>query len=216
MNTIWLKTWEHLELTFVALFIAMALAIPLGIFLAKSRRRIAPFLIRGAIDIQTIPGLALIALTVVFLASLRVFFPLPTTGTLPAIIVLVLYALLPILSNTYTGIKQVSVNVKNVARAMGMTSFQILFYVEIPLSLPVLINGIRIALVSIIGMVTLTSLVGSGGLGELIVQGLRVMQIDLVLAGTLPAAALAILFDVMLIKLGRYLVPQNDPSEYLS
>ena len=123
---------------------------------------------------------------------------------LPALIVLVLYALLPILSNTYTGLLQVSPNVKNVANAMGMTPRQVLFYVEIPLSLPILINGVRIAMVTTIGMVTLTSLVGSGGLGDLIVQGLRTMQMGLVLAGTLPAAILAIFFDIVLTKVGNH------------
>ena len=198
-----------MELTFVTLFIAMAIAIPLGIYLARSKTKASPIILRLTAMIQTIPGLALIALTVVSLSALRVFFPLPTTGKLPAVIVLVLYALLPILSNTYEGIKQVSINVKNVARAMGMTPFQVLFYVEIPLSLPILISGIRIAFVTTIGMVTLTSLIGSGGLGEFIVQGLRTMQLNLILAGTLPAAALAIFFDVVLTRVSRYLVPEQ-------
>ena len=86
---------------------------------------------------------------------------------------------------------------------MGMTKRQVLLYIEIPLSLPILINGIRIALVSTVGMVTLTSLVGSGGLGDLIVQGLRTMQWNLVLAGTFPAAFFAILFDTLLTKVGN-------------
>lgn len=209
MNIILVKSWEHIQLTFVTLFIAMIISIPLGIYLARSKGKASPIILRFTSMVQTIPGLALIALVVVILASLRKLFPVSITGMLPAVIVLVLYALLPILSNTYTGIQQVSVNVKNVARAMGMTSMQILFYVEIPLSVPVLVNGVRIALVSTIGMVTLTSLVGSGGLGELIVQGLRTMQVEKVLAGTIPAAILAILSDFILTKVGRYLVPEE-------
>ena len=189
------KTWEHIELTFLSLLIAMSISIPCGIFLARSKSRIAPYVLRLLAMIQTIPGLALIALIMVAFVALRVVLPIPTTGVFPSVVVLTLYALLPILSNTYTGINQVSVNMKNVAKAMGMTSLQVLFYVEIPLSLPVLINGIRIALVSTIGMVTLTSLIGSGGLGELIVQGLRTMQLDRILMGTVPAAILAIVFD---------------------
>ncbi|MCB1110166.1 MAG: ABC transporter permease [Chlamydiia bacterium] len=204
MNLLIRKTLEHMELTFISLFIAMMIAIPLGIFLARSRRKAAPIVLRFTAMIQTIPGLALIALIVVILAALRSVIPLSVTGMLPALIVLVLYALLPILSNTYTGIQQVSPNVKGVANAMGMTGKQILFYVEIPLSLPILINGVRIAMVTTIGMVTLTSLVGSGGLGDLIVQGLRTMQMGLVLAGTIPAALLAILFDTILTKAGDY------------
>ncbi|NGX50986.1 MAG: Choline transport system permease protein OpuBB [Chlamydiae bacterium] len=209
MNTLLLKTWEHLELTFVTLFISMFIAIPLGVFLARSKARHSHLILRSIAMIQMVPGLALIALIVVILAALRAFFPLPTTGKVPAVIVLVLYALLPIMSNTYAGIKQVSVNVKNVARAMGMKPFQILFYVELPLSMPILINGIRIALVTTIGMVTLTSLIGSGGLGELIIQGLHTMQLRLILEGTIPAAALAIFFDVVLMRVGRYLVPEH-------
>ena len=209
MSLILFKTWQHLQLTFVTLFIALLLAVPLGIVLARSKGiRLSSFIIRLIAMIQTIPGLALLALTVVILASLRTLLPLPTTGVLPSIIVLTLYALLPILSNTYTGIKQVSPSVKSVARAMGMTPFQVLFYVEIPLSLPVLMTGIRIALVSTIGMATLTSLIGSGGLGDLIVQGLRTMQVNLVVAGTLPAALLAIVFDGVLSRASRWLVPE--------
>jgi osmoprotectant transport system permease protein len=210
MNPIIEKSLEHIELTFVSLLLAMIIAIPLGIILGRSKRRWAPYILRSIAVIQTIPGLALIALMVVILVALRRYLPIPATGMLPAVLLLVLYALLPILSNTYTGILQVSSNVKNVANAMGMTKRQILFYVEIPLSLPILINGIRIALVSTIGMVTLTSLVGSGGLGDLIVQGLRTMQWELVLSGTLPAALLAIVFDFLLMKVGNHFAIQDS------
>lgn len=204
MNIIFIKTIEHMELTFLSLFFAMVIAVPLGIYLARSNGKIASVLLRLTAMIQTIPGLALIALIIVALAALQAFVAIPTTGAFPAVIVLTLYALLPILMNTCTGIQQVSTNVTSVARAMGMTPMQVLFYIEIPLSLPVLINGIRIALVSTIGMGTLTSLVGSGGLGDLIVQGLRTMQLGLILTGTLPAALLAILFDVALGRVSHY------------
>lgn len=210
MNPIIEKSFEHIELTFISLILAMIVAIPLGILLGRSKGRWAPYILRSIAVIQTIPGLALIALMIVILVALRQYFPIPATGMLPAILVLVLYALLPILSNTYTGILQVSLNVKNVANAMGMTKRQILLYVEIPLSLPILINGIRIALVSTVGMVTLTSLVGSGGLGDLIVQGLRTMQWELVLSGTLPAALLAIVFDYLLMKVGDHFAIENS------
>lgn len=206
MRTILEKSLEHIELTFISLFIAILIAMPLGVVLGRSKKKRASFVLRLVATIQTIPGLALIALVVVFLLGLRSLLPFPATGTLPAIIVLVLYALLPILTSTYSGILQVSKNVINVANAMGMTKRQVLFYVEIPLSLPILINGIRIALVTTIGMVTLTSLVGSGGLGDLIVQGLRTMQWELVLAGTIPAAFFAILFDTVLTKVGNHFV----------
>lgn len=210
MKTILEKSFEHIELTFISLVLAMFIAIPLGVVLGRSNKKWAPFILRFVAIIQTIPGLALISLMIIILIAFRQFVDIPATGMLPAILVLVLYALLPILTNTYTGILQVSTNIKNVAKAMGMTTMQILFYVELPLSLPVLINGIRIALVSTIGMVTLTSLVGSGGLGDLIVQGLRTMQWELVLSGTLPAALLAIIFDFLLMKTGNYFATENS------
>lgn len=198
MNSVLQKSLEHMQLTFISLLLSMLIAIPLGIVLGRSKARWAPYILRCIAVIQTIPGLALIALMIVLLVGLQTYIPIPATGDLPAVFILALYALLPILSNTYTGMIQISPNVKNIANAMGMTKRQILFYIEIPLSLPILINGIRIALVSTIGMVTLTSLVGSGGLGDLIIQGLRTMQWGLVLSGTLPAALLAILFDYLL------------------
>jgi len=205
---VWIKIWEHLELTFLSLFVAMIIAIPLGIFLSHQKgKRFSENMLRFVAMMQTVPGLALIALIVVFLAFMHPYIGIPTTGYFPAIIVLVTYALLPILINTYSGINQVNSSLKTVARGMGMTPFQIFFYVELPLSLPVLISGIRMALVSTIGMVTLTSLVGSGGLGDLIVQGLRTMQTPLVLKGTIPAAILAIIFDLGLSRLERFLLP---------
>lgn len=205
MSFLLTKTWEHLELTFATLFLSSFIAIPLGILLTRIKKvRLAASILRFTAMIQTIPGLVLIALMVAFLA----LFPLPTTGFLPALIVLVLYALLPIMINTYSGIMQVSQSLKIVARGLGMTPYQILFNVELPLSIPIIITGVRIALVSTIGMVTLTSLVGSGGLGDLIVQGLRTMQFNLVLAGTIPAALLAITFDWILSRMGRWLLPE--------
>jgi len=208
--SILLKLWEHLQLTFISSFIAIFLSVPSGILLTRFQsERASNWILRFLSSIQTIPGLALMAIIIVFLAFLRPLISLPTTGFFPAIIVLVTYSLLPILSNTYTGIKQVDRFMIEVARAMGMKPMQILFWVELPLSLPVLIAGIRVSIVWTISLITLTSLIGSGGLGDLIVQGLRTMQIDLVLAGTIPAAILAIAFDVLIAKVGKQLTPSQ-------
>lgn len=205
-----IKTWEHLQLTFYAMFIAMILAIPLGILLARSRfPKLANGILRFIALLQTIPGLALIALIIVFLVFLRPIILLPTTGFLPGIMVLVTYALLPIVNNTYTGIKHVNPMTKEIAKGLGMTSMQSLFIVEIPLSLPVIVTGVRTSLVWTIGLATLTSLVGSGGLGDLIMQGLRSLQLNLILAGTIPAAFLAIILDWGVAKLGNWLMPTN-------
>lgn len=207
-NYLFIKTYEHLQLTFYSISIAIVIAVPLGVFLGRTRyKKIAVIILKITSILQTIPGLALIALIVVILVFVRKFLPVPATGFLPAIIVLSLYALLPILTNTCAGIKQVDPTMKDIAKGLGMTNKQILFSVELPLSLPLIFAGIRISLVWTIGMATLTSLVGSGGLGDLIMQGLRSMQIDLILAGTIPAAFLVIIFDFLLSFLSRWLTP---------
>lgn len=200
------KTWQHLYLTFSALFFAAAIAIPLGFVLSRMQsRRIPVAVIRCAALVQTVPGLAMIALIVVVLAALQPIIDLPTTGVLPAVSVLTVYALLPMLTGTYTGIKQVNPALIDVARGIGMTSRQILFLVEFPNALPVIMSGVRISAVWTIGMATLTSLIGSGGLGDLIMQGLRSMQLNLILAGTIPAGCLAIVFEWGLCRIERWL-----------
>ncbi|HEU64512.1 MAG: Carnitine transport permease protein OpuCB [Candidatus Anoxychlamydiales bacterium] len=206
---IFIKTFQHMQLSLYSLFLSILIAVPLGVILAKSKHpKISAFILKMLSILQTIPGLALIALIVSILVLLRKIVFLPATGFLPAIIVLSLYAILPILANTYYGIKEVNPTMIDVAKGMGMTSKQILFSIELPLALTVILTGIRISLVWTIGMATLTSLVGSGGLGDLIMQGLRSMQIDLIIAGTVPAAILAIFFDWLFSLLGKWLTYQ--------
>ena len=191
-----LKTWEHLRLTVCALLLAIFIAVPLGTVLARDRfQRFSVIMIRLAMLIQTIPGLAMLSLIVISLAWARTFFVLPITGVIPALIALTTYAILPILTSTYTGIRQVSSTMVEVAKGMGMTNRQILFQVQLPSSISVVISGIRISAVWTLSMATLTSLVGSGGLGDLIMQGLRSMQWNLVIGGTIPLSCLAVLFE---------------------
>jgi osmoprotectant transport system permease protein len=198
------RTYEHLYLTFFAVVIAVAIALPLGIYLTKSRWKALAALVLGMAGvIQTVPSLALIS----FIVAVFALVALPTIGTVPALIALVFYALLPILRNTYTGILQVDRAIVDVARGMGMRPGQILFTIELPLSLPVIMAGIRIATVWTIGIATLCGLIGAGGLGDLIIKGLRSMRIDYLLAGTLPAAALALVFDSILARLEKWLTP---------
>jgi len=203
------RTVEHVYLTFLALGIAVIIALPLGIYLTRSRWPKLVSAIMGAVGIiQTVPTLALIAFVVLIFALVA----LPTIGTLPALVALVLYALLPILRNTYTSIRQVDPSVIEVAKGMGMTPNQILFSVELPLSLPVIMAGIRISTVWTIGIATLCGLVGAGGLGDLILKGLRSYLMDYLLAGTVPAAVLALLFDGILSGLERWLTPEGLKS----
>lgn len=198
------RTYEHVDLTFFSMLIAVALALPLGIVLARGPlAALAPLAIGLASLVQTIPALALLS----FIVLLFALTALPPVGNAPAMAALVLYALLPILRNTYIGIRQVDPLLVEVARAMGMKPSQVLFSVELPLALPVIMAGIRTATVWTIGMATLAALAGGGGLGNLIMIGLRSIQVDYLIAGTAPAALLALISDALLGWLERWLSP---------
>jgi len=200
------RTHEHVFLTFFAMLIATAIALPLGIFLARCRAGAVVAAVMGFVAvIQTVPSLALIAFIVLVFALMH----FQTIGMAPALTALVLYALLPILRNTYTGIRQVDPAVIEVATGLGMKRRQVLFSVELPLSLPVIMAGIRIATVWTIGIATLCTLIGAGGLGDLIMRGLRSIQMDYLIAGTVPAAILAVLLDWALGGLERWLTPEG-------
>lgn len=206
-------TYEHIYLTFTAMVIAIFIAVPLGIYLTRSRwPKFASIVMGTAGVMQTIPALALLSFIVLIFALID----LPTIGTLPAIVALVLYALLPILRNTYTGIRQVDPSIIEVATGMGMKPRQILFSVELPLSIPVIMAGIRISTVWTIGIATLCALIGAGGLGDLIIRGLRSIQVDYLLAGTVPAAALALTFDWILGKLEKWFTPKGLEARVVS
>ena len=206
------RTHEHVYLTFIALLIAVGIALPLGVYLTRTRwPKLATAVLAAAGAIQTVPSLAMVALIVLLCALVKPLvkpvFDLPTIGVLPGLTALVLYALLPILRNTYTGIRQVDPAIIEVATGMGMTPGQILFRVELPLSLPVIMAGIRISTVWTIGVAALCGLIGAGGLGELIIRGLRSVRMDYLLAGILPASALALVFDSVLARLEKWLTP---------
>ena len=207
------STREHMILTLVAMLIACAIAIPLGIMLARCRFKPLVNIIMGLVNIiQPIPSLALIAMTVVIFYLINEFLGvrvLATLGTAPALVALVAYALLPILRNTYTGIRQVDPAIVEVATGMGMTRRQVLFSVQLPLALPFITAGVRISTVWTIGVATLVSLVGAGGLGDLIFRGLSNYRISLILAGAVPAAALALIFDWLIGRLDKWLTPSG-------
>ncbi len=199
-------TYEHIYLTIIALICASAISIPLGVYLAKTKRLVlSSSIMNTASVIQTVPSLALIAFIVVVFAVIA----LPTVGVLPALVALVLYAVLPILRNTCAGIKQVDPALVEVAKGMGMTNRQILFSVELPVALPIIMTGLRIATVWTIGVATLCGLIGAGGLGEFIIRGLRSMRLDYLLAGTIPAALLALIFDFILGRIEKWLTPEG-------
>ena len=201
---------DHLLLTLMAVLIAIALAVPTGVFLARCRWRTLANAILGVINIvQPIPSLALVALVGVLFIS----FDLPSIGVAPGLVALVAYALLPIVRNTYTGIRQVDPAVVEVATGMGMTQRQILFQVQFPLALPFIMAGLRIATVWTIGVATLVSLVGAHSLGDLIFRGLSRNRIGLILAGAIPAIVLALLFDWVLGLAERRLTSGGPQAE---
>ena len=181
---------EHIQISFIALFFAVLIAIPLGIYLTN-KKKIAESIIGISAVLQTIPSLALLGLLI----------PLFGIGKVPAIIALVVYALLPILRNTYTGINEVDPSLKEAALAMGMNRSKRLVKVELPLAMPVMMAGIRTAMVLIVGTATLAALIGAGGLGDIILLGIDRNNTALIFIGAIPAAILALIFDVALKKL---------------
>jgi osmoprotectant transport system permease protein len=204
-----LRTYEHIYLTFLAMAIATLIALPLGIMLSRKSQSAFVSVVMGCAGIiQTVPSLALIAFIVVFFA----LFSLPTIGVVPALTALVLYALLPILRNTYTGIRQIDPDLVEVATGLGMQPKQILFQVQLPLAVPVIMAGIRISTVWTIGIATLCGLIGAGGLGDLIIKGLRSIRIDYLLAGTVPAALLALASEGVLGLIEKWVKPGRGES----
>ena len=190
-------TADHMMLVVIAMLIAMAIAVPLGMFIVQ-RPALRAMSIGIANVFQTIPSLALFGLLI----------PIPLIGGIgrrTAIVALVLYALLPILRNTYVGLNGTDPAVLEAAEAMGMTSAQILFRVRFPLALSVILAGIRTATIITIGVATIAAEIGAGGLGTFIFRGVALVSDSLILAGALPAALLALLSDFLLGLLERRL-----------
>jgi osmoprotectant transport system permease protein len=185
---IYMLSLEHMWLVGIAMALAVAIGVPLGIVLTRWPWARKPVL--GVTNIlQTIPSLALFGFLL----------PLPWLGAHAdrlAITALTLYALLPIIRNTYAGIAGVDPAVRETARGMGMTDRQILFQVELPLALSVILAGVRVATVICVGVATIAAAVGAGGLGEFIFRGVAMVNNDLILAGAVPAALLAIVADL--------------------
>lgn len=181
-------TLEHLWLVGFSTLLAMLVGIPLGIVIAQRPRLNKPVLASANI-IQTIPSLALFGFLL----------PVPWLGERAdrlAILALTLYALLPMIRNTYTGIRGVDPAVVEAGRGMGLTDIQLLFHVELPLALSVILSGVRVAVVISVGLATIAAAIGAGGLGEFIFRGLAMVDNRVILAGAIPAAILALVADL--------------------
>lgn len=191
-------TWEHIYISAIALFLGVIVAVPLGVVLTRLKK-VADVLISIVTILQSVPSLALLALMI----------PLFGIGKLPAIVALFLYSLLPILRNTFIGMKGVDEQMVDAAKGMGMTNAQLIFQVELPQAAPVIMAGIRLSGVYVVAWATLASYIGGGGLGDFIFNGLNLYIPELIIGGTIPVTLLALLVDFLLGKLEDKVTPVN-------
>jgi len=192
------KTLRHLELTGLALAFCILIGVPLGMALVGKRFIAEPIL--GAVGLlQTIPGLALLAFMI----------PVFGIGFWPAVIALILYGLLPIVRNTYSGLAETRPAMLQAARGLGLTEFQILRLVRIPMAIRIILSGIRTSAVISIGTATLAAFIGAGGLGDFILTGLSLNDTSIILRGAIPAAGLAILVDRLLALVEHLATPHG-------
>ena len=175
---------EHIQLTALALLAAIAIGIPLGILISYVKPASKPVLAFANL-VQAIPSMALLGLAI----------PILGIGMKPAVFLVVIYSLLPIIKNTYAGLMNISPQMLEAAEGIGLTRKQILFKVQIPMALPVIMTGVRISAVSAVGLMTLAAYVGGGGLGDLVFSGIRLVNNVKILAGAIPACILALLVD---------------------
>ena len=200
-GTLGRRTLEHLGLAGLGLLLGIALAIPVGLMLERWRQG-AETMIRIIGMSQTIPSIALLAFMI----------PLFGVGTFPAIMALWIYSLFPILRNTYSGLRDAAPNVVETGQALGMTEWQILRSVRLPLAAPTIMAGIRTSAIWTIGTATLAAFIGAGGLGVPIVAGLQLADVNLILSGALPATILALVVDALLAWIEHVIKPHGlDP-----
>ncbi len=200
---------EHIELTSLALIIAIIIGVPIGILISYKKKLNKPVLGITSVT-QAIPSMALLGFMIPFLGI----------GTAPAIVVVVLYSLLPIIKNTYTGISNISPATIEAATGIGLTKGQILTKIQIPQALPIIMAGVRISSVSAVGLMTMAAFIGGGGLGYLIFSGIRTVNNYQILAGAIPACILALLVDYFFGAIEKLVTPislqnENKPKEKL-
>lgn len=197
-DAILLKTWEHFYISIIALLLGAIVAIPLGIALSKTTT-LAKIVLAITSVFQTLPSLAILALMIPFLG----------VGKVPAIVALFIYTLLPILNNTFAGMRAVNQDLVRAGQSMGMTTFQVIRMIEIPLAIPIIMAGIRLSAVYVIAWATLASYIGAGGLGDFIFNGLNLYQTDFIVGGAILVTALALLTDFLLSKVEKWVTPKG-------
>ncbi len=197
-SQMWVLIWEHLIISGIALGLGVLIAVPVGILLTRYDRA-ASFVIGFTSILQTIPSLALLAIMI----------PIIGIGRLPAIVALSVYSLLPILRNTYIGMKGVNPTLIDAGKGMGMTDLQMIQKVELPQAAPVIMAGIRLSGTYVIAWATLASYIGAGGLGDFIFNGLNNYIPALIIGGTIPVTLLALLVDWLLGLVEKKVTPRN-------
>lgn len=189
---------EHMNMTALAVFISLAIGVPIGVLITRNKT-ISKIVIGIANIMQSIPSIALLAFSVPFLGI----------GTKPAIFMVIIYALLPIIKNTYTGIISIDPKTIEVAKGLGLTKWKRLFRIELPIAAPFIMSGIRISAVAAVGTMTIAAFAGAGGLGWFINLGLNSQNIGLVLLGAIPASLLALGIDFLLGRLEHAVTPEG-------
>lgn len=192
------KTGEHFYISIVALLIAVVVTVPIGIFLSKLKRT-SNFVLMIAGVLQTIPTLAVLAIMI----------PIFGVGKTPAIVALFIYVLLPILNNTVLGVQNIDKNIKEAGTSVGMTRFQLMKDVELPLALPLILGGIRLSAVYVISWATLASYVGAGGLGDFVFNGLNTYDPLMIVSAAILVTLLALIVDFILSLVEKWAVPKG-------
>ena len=201
-SQILLKIGEHLFISLSALAMGVLVAVPLGLLIARNKKA-SNFVIGVSSVLQTIPSLALLAMMV----------PLFGVGKVPAIIALFVYSLLPILRNTVLGMESVNDDIIDAAKGMGMTPFQLTFDVQVPLSISVIMSGIRLSATYVIAWSSLASYIGAGGLGDFIFNGLNNLNYPMLLAGTIPITVIALIVDLAFGRLENKMIPKFESNK---
>lgn len=182
-------TLDHLILAFIPIVLAILLAVPLGIYLAKTKHKMIKNIVFSLANIiQTVPSIAMFAIMI----------PVLGIGFKPAVVGLFLYSLFPILQNTYAGVTSIDPNISEAAKGMGFNKFQQIIKIDIPIAMPYIMSGVRVTTVYIISWTTLAAVIGAGGLGNLILGGIASNKIELVMTGTIIAVLIALFFDAIL------------------
>lgn len=185
-------TGKHLQLTAIAVLLAIFIGVPIGILISRYKKA-APYVIGIANIVQAVPSLALLGFLI----------PIIGIGEMPSILMVFLYSLLPIIKNTYTSLENISPDIKEAGKAMGMTNYQLLTMVELPLALPIIMAGVRISSVTAVGLMTIAAYVGAGGLGDLIFAGIQSLNSSMILSGAIPACIMALLLDFIIGKIEK-------------